>query len=289
MARNENNENKNVWIYHEQQVSLLCGQHCLNNLIQMSLYDVSDLAEIAQELDKRERDYMLEGGENSTDLIKYLAQDSQNVDESGNFSIEVIKMALENINIELIPWFPRKKGYSDDDPCLESGFIVNHSSHWFTIRKVGNIWWNLNSFHSKPEKISNFFLSAFLAQLVNEGYSVFIARGQSLLTDNSPSHDAPNWHCMSNNSNPTPASQAPPTAYQGTAYRLGGESSAQTPSGSDQELTEEEQIALAMKLSMEPQEGPGKREREEETKREPMSEKERLREKRLAALSKSGL
>ena len=34
-------------VYHERQDSALCGQHCINNLLQGYYYSASDLADIA--------------------------------------------------------------------------------------------------------------------------------------------------------------------------------------------------------------------------------------------------
>lgn len=49
-----------VFIMHECQESSLCGQHCLNNLLQQSVYDAVALSTIAQELDQMELDCMKE-------------------------------------------------------------------------------------------------------------------------------------------------------------------------------------------------------------------------------------
>jgi hypothetical protein len=50
-----------VYIMHETQDSSLCGQHCLNNLVQQSVFTTIDLSEIAQELDRLESDFLLDG------------------------------------------------------------------------------------------------------------------------------------------------------------------------------------------------------------------------------------
>ena len=42
------------FIYHEKQVSALCGVHALNNLLQGSYYGAGDLADVARALDARE-------------------------------------------------------------------------------------------------------------------------------------------------------------------------------------------------------------------------------------------
>ena len=60
-------------IYHEVQDSLLCGQHCLNNLLQAPYFNPIDLADIAQELDNLEYQNMVGiDGEITNDTIQYL-------------------------------------------------------------------------------------------------------------------------------------------------------------------------------------------------------------------------
>ena len=51
------------FVYHERQQSALCGQHCLNNLLQGNFFTPGDLSEIALELDALEKQMMLEMGE----------------------------------------------------------------------------------------------------------------------------------------------------------------------------------------------------------------------------------
>jgi len=41
-----------TWIYHERQQALLCGQHALNNLLQIQSFTPDSLAEIALQLGK---------------------------------------------------------------------------------------------------------------------------------------------------------------------------------------------------------------------------------------------
>lgn len=93
------------WIYHERQEAQLCGQHALNNLVQQNAFSPGDLAEIAFQLDQMELNYMAqnnEGGVSSKDYLKRIAEGSGNVDESGNFSIEVLRSALlTRFNLDL--------------------------------------------------------------------------------------------------------------------------------------------------------------------------------------------
>ena len=63
------------------------------------------------------------------------------------------------------------------DFSLQKAYICNYREHWFTIRKIGRQWFNLNSLLTGPELISDTYLSLFLIQLQREGYSIFIVSG----------------------------------------------------------------------------------------------------------------
>lgn len=66
-----------------------------------------------------------------------------------------------------------------------------YREHWFAIRRLGNQWFNLNSLLEGPElvkdlnfdlnqlynQVSNSYLGEFLAQLQQEGYSIFLVTG----------------------------------------------------------------------------------------------------------------
>lgn len=51
----------------------------------------------------------------------------------------------------------------------QTAYICNMKEHWFTIRKIGFQWFNLNSLLSGPELISDTYLSLFIIQLLQEG------------------------------------------------------------------------------------------------------------------------
>lgn len=84
-----------AWLYHEKQESALCGVHCLNNLLQGSYYNASDLAEIARTLDENEHTLMQESGLDSSDFLKFVAEGSGNVADTGFFSVQVGKQQDE--------------------------------------------------------------------------------------------------------------------------------------------------------------------------------------------------
>lgn len=162
-------------IYFEQQESALCGQHCLNNLLQAPVFTASQLSEIALSLDQREQS-LLSSSSSSSYMSREGSHVSNNVDEMGNFSLEVLMAALKVYSIQLLNWASEEESHID--PLQEKiGFIINRQQHWFSLRKIGKNWWNLNSTLSFPEVITSFSLSAFLAQLRADGYFVFIARG----------------------------------------------------------------------------------------------------------------
>lgn len=163
------------WIYHERQQALLCGQHALNNLVQQNCWSPQSLAEIAQQLDAVELNYFAsncEGGVRSKDYLRRLQEGSGNVDESGNFSIEVLRSALlARFDVQL-PSI-QQQGVSGMEITEIDGFICNRAAHWFAIRKINGRYWNLNSTKERPEVISHFRLAAEIESLQAQGYSVF--------------------------------------------------------------------------------------------------------------------
>lgn len=75
-------------LYHEMQESKLCAVHCVNTVLQGPFFSEFDLAALASDLDRRERQMMLQGvdGGLSGD---FLSEDSHNVSMGGDFSIQV--------------------------------------------------------------------------------------------------------------------------------------------------------------------------------------------------------
>jgi ataxin-3 len=166
-----------VYVMHETQDSSLCGQHCLNNLVQQSVFNTIELAEIAQELDKLERSCFDESpGSPRSPLV------SGNVDNSGNFSITVLSTALMRaFGIELISWTSAEGRERCSDVQDQTAFLVHNASagHWFAVRKIGQHWWNLDSLLDAPEHISPFYLDAYMNQLRYDNNTIFIAKGSN--------------------------------------------------------------------------------------------------------------
>lgn len=292
-----------IYVYHELQDSHLCGQHCLNNLLQEDFFSAVLLADIAQELDEQERSIITPTAE----MYSPQTELSSNVDESGNFSIQVLRVALERYhNIDLVPWHFKSEG-ADSDPLAQQGFVVNRSEHWFTIRKINNTWWNLNSTSELPEVVSQFYLSALLHQLRQDGYSVFIAKGKlNTNTTGKPfnsevSGDNGHWYTEEELLNKTTTGAgalakpaAGPVAFSGVGNRLGGGDDPSTPVDLndfmvDGEDNDDLQLLQAISASMAAAAQPASTTVVPSTGDAKKDAAAELRAKRLAALEKRGL
>ncbi|XP_058802452.1 ataxin-3-like [Phymastichus coffea] len=166
-------------IFHEKQEGYLCAKHCLNALLQEQIFNAVDLATIAEQLDAEERRAMAESGEDTDDYQRFIKQPSGNMDDSGYFSVQVITQALKVYELELVPYTSTEPValMAQKEPSQMKAYICNYKGHWFTIRKLGNQWFNLNSMLSGPQLISDTYLAMYLAQLIQEGYSIFIVNG----------------------------------------------------------------------------------------------------------------
>ena len=241
------------YIFHEVQDSMLCGQHALNNLLQESCFTPVDLAEIAQDLDAQEMKFMTEGGSITSDTMKFLSEKSGNVDESGNFSIQVLRAAIQRSHgIELISW-TADTGQQAKEMTAEQGFIVNRSSHWFTIRKINARWWNLNSSLEYPEVITEFYLTAFLSQLIGDGYTVFQAKGSIPVGGSKPfgssSTASTKWYAEKELLTKGGTAAAETYTFPGAGRRLAGSKSANVADGADENALYEQAIRASLEES----------------------------------------
>jgi len=122
---------------------MLCGLHCINALLQGPIFDEVSLSQIAIDLDQEER--VLLAGESAS-----FFQESSNVANDGNYSIQVLSKALQQFgNVQTIPIGSSTMSQSAD-MTQEQGFIAHKGNHWIAIRKVANVWYNLNSTNIVP-------------------------------------------------------------------------------------------------------------------------------------------
>ncbi|TPX69987.1 hypothetical protein SpCBS45565_g02016 [Spizellomyces sp. 'palustris'] len=173
-----------------KQEGQLCAQHALNALLQGSYFTAVDLADLARQLDAQELTAMAEGnvgGIESEEYQRFLKEGSANYDDSGFFSVQVISNALRVWNLDITAIGSQQATAARTDPTNENAFICNLQEHWFTLRQFGGSpkryhlrrtsWYNLNSVFDGPEYVSETYLGLLLAQLENEGYSIFVVNG----------------------------------------------------------------------------------------------------------------
>ena len=165
--------NRKLVYFEKQSNDRLCGVHCLNSLLQAPYFDPVTLSEIGLRLDEMEQKLLGSNAEHS------------NVDDDGNYNIQVLTEALKVYGCEVRPLKPREAISLLEKNEKVEGFIFNSSTHWYSIRKIDNIWFNLNSTNTYPgpEIISDFYLSAFIQGAEDIGYTNFLVTKLPRLPD----------------------------------------------------------------------------------------------------------
>ncbi|KAM7289716.1 ataxin-3 [Ixodes scapularis] len=224
-------------IFHEKQEGSLCAQHCLNVLLQGEYFTPVDLAALARQIDEQERQTMAEGGVNSDDYRLFMHQPSGNLDDSGYFSVQVIASALKVWGLDIVPYSSSDPvaQAAQADPTQQQAYICNYKDHWFTVRRLGGHWFNLNSLLPGPEPISSTYLALFLVQLQQEGYSIFVVVGALP-------------ECQADRA-PTSEERQLQEALQKSLLDVQGRQQQQL---QQQQLSEDEMLQAALRLSMEP-------------------------------------
>ena len=229
---------RDIWVYHERQEALLCGQHALNNLVQMPVFNAGMLADIAMNLDAMERRVLGPSAAYAP---------SANVDAQGNFSIQVLKAALQSMFDLQLPHLS-VVDKSIDVTSLQ-GFICHKSDHWFAIRQVGGRFWNLNSMLELPTPISHFRLATEMQEWsVKDGYTIFAIESGLPPAGEKPSNGATTTHGVYHRMEDLLKGKATPKdpweSLTGAGMRL---ETTNTTGGSNQE---EDDLQRAIRLSM---------------------------------------
>jgi len=216
-----------------------------------------------------------EGGTSSKDYLKRIAEGSGNVDESGNFSFEVLRSALmSKFNLEL-PNI-RQQGVGDKVEITDmEGFICNRESHWFGIRKINDTYYNLNSTLERPEVISHFKLAAEMEALQSAGYSVFCVvdslpppcSSEAMMDLGLPQYWWKEEDLMSGKSNAMTRADDPWKAV-GSGRRLDGKQGSGRNDKPVSQMTDDELLQMALAASLE-QLAPSKSDRAYELTEEP--------------------
>ena len=139
------------------------------------------MSNIAIALDQQEQQMMAASGTSGKDYLSYMQEGSSNVADDGNYSIQVIQKALENFGgIQAIPLDNPAMKASIKDYCDEQAFVCHSVDHWVSIRKINQVWYNLNSTNivpPGPQLITDFYLGAFLDSIRGSGYTIFVIKG----------------------------------------------------------------------------------------------------------------
>lgn len=108
----------------------------------------------------------------------------KNVDESGNFSLQTLKLVLQRMfGFTLENWSYRNDIPNYDPAVNEQGFIINKDKHWYAIRKIHDVWYKLDSLADKPRRIVN--LNLWLMVLKQENNSIFTCEGADVRLNSS--------------------------------------------------------------------------------------------------------
>ena len=152
--------------------------HALNNLVQDSTFNEVMLAEIAHDLDERERSFTGGAGLAPESGEVSALGGTGNVRADGFFSVQVLLEALTRVTaLAAIPIRSESARDALARPTAEVGFICNRSQHWFPIRRLGGVWFDLNSMLPTPKALSDTHLQMYLQQNIAEGYSIYVVRG----------------------------------------------------------------------------------------------------------------
>jgi ataxin-3 len=159
----------------------MCALHAINSLLQGAYFTATVLANIGYELDSQEM-ALIESPSTEGHGIADDYNSWSNFDPTGNYSIQVITVALSYFQLELIPLNssnPRAIS-SRQCTCNEQAFLCHKNNHWFTLRKFGTRWFNLNSLYPGPEEVHHdgIQLSLFATKESIEDFTgIFIVNG----------------------------------------------------------------------------------------------------------------
>ncbi|XP_047143548.1 josephin-2 isoform X2 [Hydra vulgaris] len=157
-------------IYHEKQRSQLCAVHAINNLFQDGLLcSKNKLDKLCLQLDP-----------------SVLMNQHRSMFGTGNYDINVIMVFLNDQGYDVI-WFDKRKTLNEINIDEIVGFLVNTLSsykvfgrsinlflfkHWYAIRSLNGIYFNLDSKLQSPMKIGDRdSVLKYLNEIINEGHN----------------------------------------------------------------------------------------------------------------------
>ncbi|CAF0796286.1 unnamed protein product [Adineta ricciae] len=147
-------------IYHEKQRLMRCGLHSLNNLFQMpKLFTNHNLESIVREFDKRK-----------------LFNDYRTL-WLGNYDLRILIEAINRCGFD-VRQIDVYRGESFERLPWDSyfGLLINlNGAHWFTIKNLSGIYYNLDSTLRKPIEIGQrSHLIQYLYRLIRQTRTVYL-------------------------------------------------------------------------------------------------------------------
>lgn len=153
-------EDKILVYWENQKRDKLCGLHCINSLLQFSYFDKNMLDEIALDVHESEQEIFKTG-----EVLKF----------DGNYKFQVLQNALSiyNVEVKILNSKEIKNDLINNMDAIE-GLIINTGDHWFSIRKINNIFVNLNSTNipEEPQLIDKETLKSFLNLSVSKNFII---------------------------------------------------------------------------------------------------------------------
>ncbi|KAG0473340.1 hypothetical protein HPP92_015197 [Vanilla planifolia] len=146
-------------IYHERQRLQFCLMHALNNLLQEDSFSRNELDTIGNKLAAIDPD------KERWSPFSLVLKPHHNA-LTGNYDANVLISALESRNKRVI-WHDHRNHTSSINLIAETlvGILINipvrrfgglwKSRHWVAIRRIGDVWYNLDSDLAAPKAFSN--------------------------------------------------------------------------------------------------------------------------------------
>ncbi|CAD2105118.1 ataxin-3, putative [Plasmodium vinckei lentum] len=155
------------YVYWEKQGNdRMCGLHCINSILQGPYYSEDTLAKIGKEIDEKEKEFLKMS---SNELIR---TNSSNVLDDGFINISVLIESLRRKNILLKNAFEEDLTKIISSGHQDIGYICNLEQHWFSVRKIHNTWYVLDSLKSAPLFIKDINLKCYFNDIFKK-YHIF--------------------------------------------------------------------------------------------------------------------
>merc|ERR1719217_278664 len=87
-------------------------------------------------------------------------------------------MVLQRAGYDMIRAGDKANGLDPKaDTAKEIAFILNKREHWFSLRRIGREWFDLNSCIKTPQHYTDGDVRFHVSDAVKQGYMVFVVRG----------------------------------------------------------------------------------------------------------------